>query len=89
MDVETRDAVIRNTRLLVEWFASELRPENIQDAGELLDHGEWGEAFDLICTQVYEYEVPVSREQYTVIEQTGRMLGMDSADWDYLKELIG
>jgi len=88
MNVKTRDRVVQNIRLLVSRFASELPSENATDALELLDHAEWGVAFDLICTQLYEYEIPVSKEQFALIEQTARMMDMDSTNWDYLKELV-
>ena len=34
-----------------------LPAQDIAAAQDLLEHGEWGEAFDLVCTQVYEYEI--------------------------------
>ena len=88
MDVETRDKVVQNIRQLMADFASKLPSENITDAQDLIEHGEWGEAFDLLCTQVYEYELAVSQEQYALIDQTGGLMGLESTGWDYLRELV-
>jgi len=35
--------------------------ENVDDANDLLEHAEWGEALSLICTQLFEYDVQNQR----------------------------
>jgi hypothetical protein len=59
--------------------------ENITDARELLDHDEWGEALSLIYTQLYEYDVKISRSVFKDIELAGNKMGLDSKEWEVLE----
>ena len=77
----------KQLRSLVEVFSGALPEANIADATELILHGEYGEALELICTQVYEYEVPVSADAYKVIEECGKRMQMDESSWSFLKKL--
>ena len=74
-------------RTLLKMFADSLPEANLADAEELIAHGEFGEALDLICTQVYEYEIPVSADAYRAIQESGRRMQMEESSWSYLKEL--
>lgn len=65
-----------------------LPKENVQDAADLLEHDEWGEALSLICTQLYEYDLPISAATYEKIELLGRQMGMASKEWTMLKTLV-
>lgn len=72
---------------LVNLFTESLPAENIADARDLIDHGEYGVALELVCTQLYEYDVPVPTETYRLIEQCGRIMQMNEASWAFLEEL--
>lgn len=58
--------------------------DNINDARELLEHDEWGEALSLIYTQLYEYDVKVSQSTFEQIKLAGRKMGLDSKGWEVL-----
>ena len=88
MDIATRDRVIANIRHVLARTQSGLPAANVKDAQELLEHGEWGEAFDLVCTQLYEFDVGISEDLYKVVEQTALAMGLDAAQWSYIKELV-
>ena len=88
MDIATRDQVIANIRKLLAATKDQLPPENVKDAEELLEHGEWGESLDLICTQLYEFGVTLSQELYRMVEQSGLAMNLDAERWSYLKELF-
>ncbi len=88
MNQSNRDQVVANLTQMLGEVSTVLPRENISDAHDLLEHGEWGESLDLICTQLYEYEVPLSRHQYELIDRTGRMMKIEPSNWDYLKELV-
>lgn len=62
-----------------------LPSDNISDARELLDHNEWGEALSLIYTQLYEYDVKVSRTTFDQIELAGKKMRLDSKGWEILE----
>jgi hypothetical protein len=68
-------------------FSQALPGENVADAKELITHGEYGEALELICTQIFEYGVPVPSVAYKIIEECGKRMQMDDASWSFLEEL--
>jgi hypothetical protein len=73
---------------LADMLSGRLPDNNIADARELIAHGEYGVALDLLCTQVYEYEIPVSSEAYKLIEACGTRMQMEESSWSYLRELL-
>jgi len=56
--------LIGNIRSILEEVRASLPKENIDDANDLLEHAEWGEALSLICTQLFEYDVQISAGIY-------------------------
>jgi hypothetical protein len=74
-------------RALLGMFKDSLPEENQKDAEDLISHGEFGEALDLIVTQVYEYELPVSEQAYALVEELGRGMEIDPSSWSFLREL--
>lgn len=69
---------------IIQNVENKLPPENIRDARQLLDYNEWGESLSLIYTQLYEYDVPVSRLTYDLIESAGTLMKMDKSGWKIL-----
>ena len=72
---------------IIDTVKDDLPIENIADAKELLLHDEWGEALSLICTQLYEYDIPISEDTYNLIDRAGRQMGMDNQGWRELTVL--
>lgn len=72
---------------IIDAVDGKLPVANIADARELLDHNEWGEALLLICTQLGEYEVPVSRDVLGQIVRAGEKIGYDKEVWEGLEVL--
>jgi hypothetical protein len=69
--------------------AEELLPaENIANAREFLKHNEWGEAYDLICTQLFEFSIPISQALYLSISEIGQAMMLPESEWTYLETLI-
>ena len=67
--LERRDAIIRDTR-------------------DLIDHGEPGVALENLCTNLYEFSVPITRSQYDEIAAIGTALSLHRKAWDYLVSSI-
>lgn len=88
MDSNTRDKIVTNIRDLLAQKGESLPSENSIDVLELLEHGEWGEAFDLMCTQLYEYDVELTEAQYLLVQETGDAMGVNATQWAYLRELV-
>ena len=83
-----RKILTKELQAVVAAFSEHLPQATLDSAEDLIRHGEYGEALDLICTQVYEYEVPVTAETYSEIERCGQRMDMDDASWGFLQELL-
>ncbi len=68
---------------ILESFGNSL-PFDISTIRSLALHGEWGEAFDILCTQLYEYDIKVSSEQYAKLKLIGESMSMDESLWNDL-----
>ena len=70
--------------------ASELNlpKENITDAKKLVAYNESGVALELIITQIYEYEIKISKSFYTNIESVAKTLQMGEERYSFLMKLI-
>ena len=55
---------------------------------ELIQVGEWGIALENICTQLYEYEAPVSWVTYQQIKKCGERMKLSAHSWEFLRELV-
>lgn len=50
--------------------------------------GEWGIAFEFICSNLYEFDMPISQQTYELLEEIGNLLKMDSKEWEILKPQV-
>ena len=79
-----KNEVVNIIRDVINDVKGKLPVENINDAHELLDHDEWGEALSLIYTQLYEYDEEISQETFEQIKLAGEKMGLDSKGWEVL-----
>ena len=80
--------LVDEIRSVLEEVGTSLLEENVQDATELLEHGEWRVALSLICAQLYEYNVAISQETYDQIECLGQEMEMPFNEWSMLQSLV-
>jgi hypothetical protein len=64
----------RRLERLLNQIGGDLPPEQIEDMKELVQPGEPGVALENFCTQLFEYEVPVSLAVVAELEELGRAL---------------
>lgn len=53
-----------------------------------LENGEWGMAFDSLCSQIYENDIGITEDFYKEVEMIASKMKIDSTEWAFLKELI-
>lgn len=57
-------------------------PNNdIKDINEYIEHNEWGLAFEVLCSSIYQYGFKVSDDQYQKICSLGEKMEMDEDLW--------
>ncbi len=42
-----------------------------------MQHGEWGEAYELVCIQLHEFDIPIMENVLVVLQETGVLLDAD------------
>lgn len=61
---------------------------DIENITEFTEHNEYGLAYETLCTQLYEYSVPISSAYYEKISSLGPLMEINPSMWLSLKELI-
>ena len=56
----------------------------IEDARDMIEHGEQGVALENICQNLYEWDFPLVRADYERLQKLGRYYGFGSSTWDFL-----
>ena len=62
---------------LLERFAGNVPPEQIEDAKDLVKAGEPGVALENYCSQLFEFDAAVPAEVLAELEALGRAMGID------------
>lgn len=70
---------------LIEQIRDELPEEDVKEALDFVEHNEFGVSFELICAQLFEYDIKVSADIYRKIEEIGRSMTFDDSVWQMLK----
>ena len=70
---------------LIEQVRNVLPEKDVSEALDLAEHDEFGVSFELICTQLFEYDVKVSADVYRKLEALGKSMNIDESVWQILK----
>lgn len=62
---------------LVNAFEKKLSESDIASIKELINAREWGIGFENLCTQLYEFEIPIPTEVYRRIKAIGQYMKID------------
>ncbi len=60
----------------------------IKKAQDFLEYNEFELAFDILITQMYEYDIEINDDFYTTIHLIAGMLKLSENDYIFMKELI-
>jgi hypothetical protein len=61
---------------------------DVNNAQELLEHKEYGLAFDTIITQLYEFEIEIEQDFYDLIVKNAQKMEISEKEYSFMKELI-
>jgi len=73
---------------LISFLKGKLPEQDIVNALEMLEHNEFGVAFEILCTQTYEYDVKVDKQFYVKVEEAGMMMKIEKDKWGFIEEQI-
>jgi hypothetical protein len=65
-----------------------LNEEDINNAKELLEHQEYGLSFDTLITQIYEYDIEITKDVYSLIAFIGKELGLQTKNYSFMESQI-
>ena len=73
---------------LLDEVKEKLPVQDVFNIKEFIKHHEWGLAFEIMCTQLYEYDEPITHDFYEKISELGSLIEISSKIWTPLLELI-
>ncbi len=74
----------KQVRSLLNSVSSLLTQNDVINAKDLIEHEEWGIAFELIYTQLHEYDAVLSVNQIEKIKQLADLMELEDDCWDCL-----
>ena len=80
------DALIQ--QLLAEAVRLGLSTRDAANAQEMLEHNEWGVAFDIIVTQLFEYATPLTAAFYEQVEACADAMEISAQQYSILLLLV-
>lgn len=76
------EVAVELNALLAE-TASDLPQQDRENVAGFIDVGEFGVAFETLCTQMYEYDVLPSPDARARLAALGRRLELDPSYWEF------
>lgn len=74
-----------NLVLIIDSLEGNLPSEQLGDMRDLARSGEYGVAFENLCTQLFEYEVAISPMVFASLKDMGTLMNLDSENWTQLE----
>ncbi|WP_284452577.1 MafI family immunity protein [Parachlamydia acanthamoebae] len=74
--------------ILMNEVSNDLPKQDVQNIIEFVKYREWGVAFETLCTQLYEFDIKISPDSYEKIAVLGKLMKLESSNWEFLKELV-
>lgn len=68
-----------------EKFINLKMPDFIKNEMINMDYGEYGVVLEDLCVQLYEYDIKVSVEDFEMIKETARIIGINKDVYDFLR----
>lgn len=61
---------------------------DIANARELVDAGEYGVALDLLCNQLYEYDMTIDQQIFDSISHSATLMNMPAEEYDFISKQV-
>ena len=76
------------TSLVADGLSRAGYPERIEMTHELIAANESPIALECLCSNLHEFDVPVPRRAYHLLQSSGAALGVDAEYWRMLEPLV-
>ena len=82
IDGESAIGLLRGVTINLESY---LTPDDVQYIWESIDAGEWGIAFEDLCTQLDEHGAKIGEHAYNNLKELGEYYGKEPSYWEVLR----
>lgn len=82
------EAIEKELHQILDEFQGKLPEVDVTKIREFIDAREWGVGFDILCEQLFEYEIEVPKEVFKRIGGVGRFMQIDAKTWEILSPLV-
>ena len=65
-----------------------VRDTDLNEFKFLCQYGEFDQAYDVLCTQIYEFDIKISREVFELLKDMCRYYKLDDHYWKNMENLI-
>ena len=65
-----------------------INDNDLKNAKEFFNYHEYDLCFDIIITQMYEYDIEIDKEFYKLIVLIGNILNLPQENYSFMEELI-
>jgi len=65
-----------------------LPQRDVQNAQDMFDYAEWVLGFDIIATQLFEFEIEITEQYFALLEQTATILQIPPRNYSFIKALL-
>ncbi len=62
--------------------------QDIEKITEMLENNEFGLALDILCTQIYEYDIKVDEQFYEDVKKVAEMMNIAKDSWEFIEEQV-
>ena len=83
-----QELIIKKLEKALYLTSDVLNQSLVADISFYIHSREWGLAFDIMCENLYEYELPISQQTYKLLEDIGLSLHFEKDYWEMLKPQI-
>lgn len=88
MDSNSKKYFIQKLDEIILELEEKLFQEDLKIIKELNNSNEWGVAFEILCTQIFEHDVEITSEIFEKIKSLGISINSKSFFYESLKSLV-
>ena len=82
------ESLEKKLRIVLAYFATQLKGEFVEQITEFIDHNEYGEAYDLLCHTIASENQRMPPNIYEMIVELGQQMKLSNDVWERLKPLV-
>ena len=81
------ESLEKKLRIVLAYFATKLKGEVVDQVGEFIEYGEYGEAYELLCHVAVSENQPIPPNIYEMIVELGQQMKLSNDVWEKLTPL--